>query len=164
MPRDAAYVAVYDVTSDRERTRLAKVLEGFGLRVQYSAFELRLTPATRKTLLRRVEDLKLESGFLYLYRRAGNHDRAAVGQVPDDPLAETEHAFVVSDTNETLLPRKDARRSQHRTKRDPMPAPNQVAVENQGFNPVLAPALESALIASDDDATPQVQGSAASSV
>ena len=98
MARDAAYVAVYDVTSDRERNRLAKVLEGFGLRVQYSAFELRLTPATRRTLIRRIEELKLQSGFVYLYRRAGSQDRTAIGQAPDDPLAETNHAFVVAAT------------------------------------------------------------------
>lgn len=96
MPRDAAYVAVYDVSEDRERDRVAKVLEGFGMRVQYSAFELRLTPATRQTLLRRLAALELKSGFLYLYRRAGHRDRTAVGEAPADPLDESRHAFVIT--------------------------------------------------------------------
>ncbi|HEY5481563.1 MAG TPA: CRISPR-associated endonuclease Cas2 [Verrucomicrobiae bacterium] len=39
MARTADYVAVYDVSNDAERTRVAKVLEGFGIRVQMSAFE-----------------------------------------------------------------------------------------------------------------------------
>jgi CRISPR-associated protein Cas2 len=95
MPREARYVAVYDVSSDRERERVAKVLEGFGVRVQYSAFELRLTSATRPTLLRRLEDLKLETGWVALYRRAGGQDRAAVGQVPENPLTEERHACVL---------------------------------------------------------------------
>jgi len=95
MPRDASYVAVYDVSDDRERSRVAAVLEGFGLRVQFSAFELRLTPATKRTFLRRLQDLKLATGFVYLYRRAGSQDRVAVGNVPEDTLAEANHAWVV---------------------------------------------------------------------
>jgi CRISPR-associated protein Cas2 len=97
MGRDSAYVAVYDVSDDRERDRLATVLEGFGMRVQFSAFELRLTPATRQTLLRRVEDLRLKTGFVYLYRRGGSHDRAAVGEVPENSLGDDRHAFVVAE-------------------------------------------------------------------
>jgi len=98
MPRESKYVAVYDVSDARERRRLAGVLEGFGLRVQESAFELRLTPAGRQTLLRRVEALRLQSGFLYLYRRAGGADRAAAGRVPEDPLGEDRHAYLFDAT------------------------------------------------------------------
>lgn len=105
MPRDAQYVAVYDVSADRERDRVAKVLEGFGMRVQKRAFELRLTSATHQTLLRRVEALQLQSGFLYLYRRAGGHDRTAAGTVPEDPLAEDRHAFVLhAETERKVSP------------------------------------------------------------
>ncbi len=104
MPRDAAYVAVYDVSEDRERRLVAKVLEGYGLRVQYSAFELRLTPTTRQTLLRRIEALRLESGFLYLYRRAGGRDRVAAGRLPDDSFTEERHAWILDAP--TTAPRR----------------------------------------------------------
>ncbi len=137
MPRDAQYVAVYDVSADRERDRVAKVLEGFGMRVQKSAFELRLTPATRQTLLRRVEALQLQSGFLYLYRRAGGHDRTAAGTVPEDPLAEDRHAFVLGEAPPPAPSRPPqepvTRPSQpRRTKRPCRGAPAETA-----FNPAL---------------------------
>jgi len=36
------YLVVYDISADRLRARLAKVLEAFGARVQGSVFEVRL--------------------------------------------------------------------------------------------------------------------------
>ena len=37
------YVISYDIPDDQRRNRLAKVLKGFGTRVQYSVFEAHLT-------------------------------------------------------------------------------------------------------------------------
>jgi CRISPR-associated protein Cas2 len=38
------YLICYDVVSDRRRTQIAHLLEGYGLRVQKSVFESVLTP------------------------------------------------------------------------------------------------------------------------
>lgn len=52
-------VISYDVANDRRRTRLAKELENFGRRVQYSVFEClldaRQLERLRTRLLRRIE-------------------------------------------------------------------------------------------------------------
>lgn len=37
------YVISYDITSDRLRNKIAKELENYGRRVQYSVFECRIT-------------------------------------------------------------------------------------------------------------------------
>ena len=37
------YVISYDIPDDQRRSQLAKVLKGFGTRVQYSVFEAHLT-------------------------------------------------------------------------------------------------------------------------
>ena len=37
--RRSRYVVAYDIPDDRRRSRVAKVLEGYGARVQYSVFE-----------------------------------------------------------------------------------------------------------------------------
>ena len=94
MAKLLSYVVVYDVSEDRERTRTAKVLEGHGVRVQQSAFECLLTPAARRTLLRQLDGLKLQSGYVYLYRRAGGRDRLAAGCPPANPQDEANHAIV----------------------------------------------------------------------
>ncbi len=44
------YVISYDIAEDRTRTKLAKLLEGYGVRIQYSVFECSLTDARFKKL------------------------------------------------------------------------------------------------------------------
>lgn len=65
------YAVVYDVSDDRERRRLDRLLCGFGFRVQKSVFECRLTRAGLTALLRGIEALKLETGSVRLYRVYG---------------------------------------------------------------------------------------------
>jgi CRISPR-associated protein Cas2 len=96
MAKISAYVVVYDVSQDSERNRVAKILEGFGVRVQKSAFECLLTTASRRSLLRQLDALKLQSGFVYLYRRAGVRERLSAGCPPSDPQDEAHHAIVFS--------------------------------------------------------------------
>lgn len=51
------YVISYDISSDRVRTKLAKLLEGYGVRIQYSVFECRLTEKRFKKLYKEVFQL-----------------------------------------------------------------------------------------------------------
>lgn len=48
------YVISYDIAVDRRRTRLAKVLEGFGQRVQWSVFECNLDDREYAVLERKL--------------------------------------------------------------------------------------------------------------
>lgn len=48
------WVFAYDVPDDRRRTRLAKVLEDFGDRMQWSVFEIIVEQRDLELLLRRV--------------------------------------------------------------------------------------------------------------
>jgi len=49
------HLVVYDISDNRARLKLAKLLERFGLeRVQYSAFRGELNPNDREVLARRV--------------------------------------------------------------------------------------------------------------
>lgn len=50
-------LVAYDVTDDRLRRRLARLLGGYGERVQQSAFECRLRPRERRELVRRLQAL-----------------------------------------------------------------------------------------------------------
>jgi len=75
-------VAVYDVEENRERVRLAKVVEGFGVRVQKSAFEVRLTRSQRESFLERVRELNMKTGWLVLYRVDEAAKRHHAGVLP----------------------------------------------------------------------------------
>jgi CRISPR-associated protein Cas2 len=95
MPRSADYIAAYDVTSDKERGKVAEVLEGFGFRVQRSVFELRLSRGQREQLLRKLAALNLKTGFVTLYRWDSSAKRHEVGTVPPRPHDEGLHAYVL---------------------------------------------------------------------
>ncbi len=95
MARAGKYLAVYDISSSRERRLVSRVLEGYGIRVQESVFECRLNRALREKLCRQLEKLELETGFILLYRLRENAGRLAVGSLPAGIVGEEEHAFVV---------------------------------------------------------------------
>ena len=95
MPRDTLYLACYDVSDDKERERVAGVLEGFGLRVQKSVFECRLTRSGRERMLGQLGKLTLESGCLHLYKLGETARRKTIGKSPPEPFGEERHAFVV---------------------------------------------------------------------
>ena len=94
MKSGSLYLAAYDVSHDRERYRLSKVLEAFGVRVQKSAFELRLSRAQRETLLRQINALSLKSGWVALYRIDEAAKRLTVGSLPQDHISPEAPCFV----------------------------------------------------------------------
>jgi CRISPR-associated endonuclease Cas2 len=93
--RPPLYLAVYDISDQKERDRTAKLFEGLGCRVQESVFELRLSRGGLAKLRRRLLDLKLQTGFILLYRTDGSVPRESVGKLPHDPLDERYHAIVL---------------------------------------------------------------------
>ena len=50
-------IIIYDITDNKRRNRMAKFLEGYGIRVQKSAFEARLTKRRYIAMLRRAEKI-----------------------------------------------------------------------------------------------------------
>ncbi|WP_129678148.1 CRISPR-associated endonuclease Cas2 [Candidatus Chloroploca sp. Khr17] len=48
------YLISYDISIDRRRTRIAKILEGFGQRVQYSVFECDLEASQYQALWKKL--------------------------------------------------------------------------------------------------------------
>lgn len=84
------YVISYDIPDDRRRGQLAKVLKGFGTRVQYSVFEAHLNRTQYEELKRavdRVIDLSEDSIRYYALCGActGRIEVPAVGEVTSAP-------------------------------------------------------------------------------
>jgi len=48
------YIVAYDIPSNRRRKKISDLLEGYGRRVQYSVFELMLSPAKYAELRQRL--------------------------------------------------------------------------------------------------------------
>ena len=71
------YVVSYDITSDRLRNKIAKILEGYGLRVQYSVFECHLTEKEYTELYRKLMKLmeNVEEGNIRFYPICGTCEK-----------------------------------------------------------------------------------------
>ncbi|MCP9883595.1 CRISPR-associated endonuclease Cas2 [Synechococcus sp. ATX 2A4] len=57
MEREQLWVIAYDSPSNKRRRKLAKLLEGHGVRVQWSVFECRLRPEEAGLLKQRLARL-----------------------------------------------------------------------------------------------------------
>lgn len=64
------YVISYDISEDKRRNKVAKLLEGYGHRVQYSVFECHINEKKLKMLYAALMDLTcdMEEGSVCIYR------------------------------------------------------------------------------------------------
>ncbi len=94
MSRASRYIVIYDITNNREQQRVSKIMEGYGFRVQKSAFECLLSRAGRDRLRKRLEEISLQTGFVTIYQLQGNARPCSVGRVPTDN-PDDGHAYIV---------------------------------------------------------------------
>lgn len=65
------FLIIYDICNDKSRNKFAKLLEGYGKRVQFSAFEFWLSYVQYWKLMKEIDRFKFEnqdSVRLYLLR------------------------------------------------------------------------------------------------
>ena len=58
---------IYDISDDKRRTKLAKILEGFGYRVQMSAFEFWISQKDYKRMMEKIEKIKDKDDNIRVY-------------------------------------------------------------------------------------------------
>jgi len=67
MNQEQLWVIAYDSPSTKRRRKLAKLLEGYGVRMQWSVFECRLRPHQLHTLRQRLERIAEQDDSLRLW-------------------------------------------------------------------------------------------------
>ena len=93
MKQGAPFAVVYDITDNKERARVAKLLKGFGFRVQKSVFECRLSLSDRNALITQLTRLQVESGSIKIYRLYDGAKHIVIGEPMED--RDGEFAYVV---------------------------------------------------------------------
>lgn len=53
------YVVAYDISNDKRRKKLSELLDAYGVRVNYSVYEIELNKSKREKLLHEIELQKL---------------------------------------------------------------------------------------------------------
>ncbi|WP_246777845.1 CRISPR-associated endonuclease Cas2 [Buchananella hordeovulneris] len=62
-------IIAYDIASNRRRTRIAALLEGWGFRIQESVFQLSVSQAELAEIQRQLQELIVESDdVIHIYR------------------------------------------------------------------------------------------------
>jgi len=95
MNRNLPYAIAYDIADDRERLRVDKLLRGFGMRVQKSVFECRLTRRQAEKMSMKLEMLAIRTGFVLMYRLLDSGEPRAFGNRPPSLSCDGDAAFVV---------------------------------------------------------------------
>ena len=80
MERAQQWAVAYDISVNRERVRVEKVLRGWGHRVQKSVFLVTVSRGGMERLKVELERLKVQSGTILFMRLLSDHDPVAIGQ------------------------------------------------------------------------------------
>jgi len=74
-------VVIYDIVDNKRRTTFAKYLQGFGVRVQKSAFECILPHAKYEKLIKGIPKLIKNEDLVRVYKLTSNADIKVWGAV-----------------------------------------------------------------------------------
>ena len=85
MKQGAGYAVCYDITDDRERARVDKVLKGYGKRAQKSVFECYLTRGNKSGLVAALTRLDIKTGSIRIYRVYAGAERIVIGRSVPEP-------------------------------------------------------------------------------
>ena len=81
-------VVIYDIVDNKRRSAFAKYLQGFGVRVQKSAFECILPQAKYEKLIQGIPKLITNEDLVRVYKLTSNADIKVWGNI--DLVEETE--------------------------------------------------------------------------
>lgn len=93
------YLISYDISSDRLRAKVAKMMEGYGVRVQYSVFECILNEKKYHELYRKLAELTadMSDGSIRFYYICGNCEGkiSEIGQISAQRKQMSEELIIV---------------------------------------------------------------------
>lgn len=81
-------LVIYDIINNKRRTKFAKAMEGYGMRVQKSCFEAYLTTALYDKIIKEIPDhIDLKEDSVRVYRMVGAGEVTLFG-INVEPKAE----------------------------------------------------------------------------
>lgn len=86
------YLVIYDICNDKIRRKIVKLLEAYGYRVQYSAFECSLNSKAKKLLITEIEKIMSGEDSVRLYKLPSSV--YIVGKGEEKYETESEYLFI----------------------------------------------------------------------
>lgn len=91
--RTQQWAVVYDISVDKERSRVEKTLKGWGHRAQKSVFLVTTTRSGIRTLERELGKVKPQSGTVLILRLQSGVQPVSIGQPWEHPDADIAYIF-----------------------------------------------------------------------
>jgi CRISPR-associated protein Cas2 len=91
--RYSRYVVAYDVSDDRERVKVDKVLAGYGFRAQRSVYVVEVNKSGFRQLEGSLTSLRIETGGIAIWRIQTVSSPVFIGKPPMSP--DDEIVFIV---------------------------------------------------------------------
>lgn len=66
--RKTNFLVIFDISNDKHRKKVVKILEKYGYRIQYSAFECSFTIKSKNTAVREISMLTESTDSVRLYK------------------------------------------------------------------------------------------------
>ena len=79
-------LVIYDIIDNKKRVKLAKLLLGYGFRIQKSAFEAKLTESKYRKLLTELKMYESAEDSIRVYRIIGTGNVTVFGEEKDTEL------------------------------------------------------------------------------
>lgn len=82
-------LVIYDISEDRRRNKLVKILSSYGFRVQKSAFEAILRPNKYEQLLKEISTVPAATDSVRIYKIQGQGTVEVFGEpfsIPDEEI------------------------------------------------------------------------------
>lgn len=73
-------IVIYDIISNKRRTKLSKMLNAFGYRIQKSAFECVLTREKCELLIQKIDNFAQKEDLIRIYRLNQNVKTVIYGE------------------------------------------------------------------------------------
>ncbi|MCL2045536.1 MAG: CRISPR-associated endonuclease Cas2 [Oscillospiraceae bacterium] len=77
-------LVIYDISNNKRRNNLSKIMKSFGFRVQKSAFEARLSESKYNKMLKKIESIVAENDNIRIYKLRGNGAVTVLGKDDDE--------------------------------------------------------------------------------
>ena len=89
------YIVAYDVTDDKERRKVSRVLDGYGHSVQKSVYICHIGETLHRKMLKSLNELDVKTGVLLCWKMPDTAEPEKIGAYPEGLPLRREKAFVL---------------------------------------------------------------------
>ena len=88
-------LVIYDIENNRKRTKLSKMLEGYGFRIQKSAFEAMLSKKKYMKLIDELSPYGAGEDSIRVYKIKGKGEVTVFGEKKEDEMSDIDDIILI---------------------------------------------------------------------